>query len=165
MKRRILSFISSSLVFSIMLLLGVFPASAQASEQEVKICDGSYLTHEESSTGYSGVRTRGVHLMTGDCTISKAGRGKVYAYASTTATHEVKYIATIVYVDRYLEDVDEWGYVTSWMEDVENDIFLSTAKTVYVDGGYYYRVRAHHIAGNEYPYEETASVTDGIWVS
>ena len=102
--------------------------------------------------------------MTGDCTISKAGRGRVYAYASTTATHEVKYIATIVYVDRYLEDVDEWGYVTSWMEDVENDIYMSTAKTVYVDGGYFYRVRAHHIAGNEYPYEETASVTNGIWV-
>ena len=103
--------------------------------------------------------------MTGDCTISKAGRGKVYAYASTTANHEVNYIATIVYVDRYLEDVDEWGYVTSWMEDVENDVYMSTAKTVYVDGGYFYRVRAHHIAGNESPYEETASVTNGIWVN
>ena len=102
--------------------------------------------------------------MTGDCTISKAGRGKIYAYASTTAEHEVNYIATIVYVDCYLEDVDEWGYVTSWMEDVENDVYMSTAKTVYVDGGYYYRVRAHHIAGNEYPYEETASFTNGIWI-
>ena len=35
----------------------------------------------------------------------------MYAYASTTAEHEVNYIATIVYVDRYLEDVDEWGHV------------------------------------------------------
>lgn len=88
----------------------------------------------------------------------------MYAYASTTANHEVNYIATIVYVDRYLEDVDEWGYVTSWMEDVENDVYMSTAKTVYVDGGYYYRVRARHVAGNESPYEETASFTNGIFV-
>lgn len=162
MKRRILSCISSLAVFSIILTTSLVPA--EASETEKRAVDGSYLTHEESSTGYSADHTRGVHLMTGDCTISKAGRGKVYAYASTTATHEVNYIATIVYVDRYLEDVDEWGYVTSWMEDVENDIYMSTAKTVYVDGGYYYRVRAHHIAGNEYPYEETASVTDGIFI-
>ena len=50
------------------------------------------------------------------------------------------------------------------MEDVENDVYMSTAKTVYVDGGYYYRVRARHVAGNESPYEETASFTDGIFV-
>ena len=163
MKKRILSIISSAAVFSMVLTAAMIPA--EASETETKKVDGSYLTHEESSTGYSENRARGVHLMTGDCTISKAGRGKVYAYASTTASHEVDYIATIVYVDRYLEDVDEWGYVTSWMEDVENDIYMSTAKTVYVDGGYYYRVRAHHIVEKEDSYEETASFTDGIWVN
>lgn len=138
---------------------------AEASAPELRKVDGSYLTMEESSTGTTADSVeRGIHLMTGDCTVSKAGRGKIYAYASTTAEHEVNYIATIVYVDCYLEDVDAWGYVTSWMEDVENDVYMSTAKTVYVEGGYYYRVRAHHIAGNEYPYEETASVTNGIWI-
>lgn len=137
---------------------------AQA-DTELKIVDGSYLTTQESSTGYTdNNEEKGIHLMTGDCTISKAGRGRVYAYASTTANHEVNYIATHVYVERYLEDVDAWGYVTSWVEEVENDIYMSTAKTVHVDGGYYYRVRARHIAGEEYPYEETASFTNGIWV-
>lgn len=103
--------------------------------------------------------------MTGDCTISKAGRGKVYAYASTTANQEVKHMSTFVYVDQYLEDIDEWGQVASWVESVENDIYMSTAKTVYVERGYYYRVRARHIAGDEYPYEETASVTNGILIN
>ena len=107
MKKRILSIIGSVAVFSMVLTTAMIPA--EASETETKKVDGSYLIHEESSTGYSDDRARGVHLMTGDCTISKAGRGKVYAYASTTATHEVDYIATIVYVDRYLEDVDEVG--------------------------------------------------------
>ena len=121
MKKQILSIISSVAVFAMMLTVSI--VHVEASETETKKVDGSYLTTEESSTGYSYNRTRGIDLMTGDCTISKAGRGRVYAYASTTATHEVNYIATIVYVDRYLEDVDAWGQVDWWMEDVENDIF------------------------------------------
>ena len=50
------------------------------------------------------------------------------------------------------------------MEKVENDIYMSTAKTITVDRGYYYRVVANHIAGDSYPYEETASFTDGIYI-
>ncbi|HIY29429.1 MAG TPA: hypothetical protein H9732_00770 [Candidatus Mediterraneibacter avicola] len=163
MKRRILSIISSVAVFVMMLTVSI--VHVEASGTETKKVDGSYLTTEESSTGYSYNRARGIDLMTGDCTISKAGRGRIYAYASTTATHEVNYIATIVYVDRYLEDVDAWGQVDWWMEDVENDIFLSTAKTINVDRGYYYRVRARHVAGNSSPYEETASFTNGILIN
>ena len=164
MKKRILSVISGMVFCSVLTTAPI--VQADDSETEVKKVDGSYLTTEDSSTGYTtnGI-TRGKYLMTGDCTISKAGRGRVYAYGSTTANQEVNYIATIVHVDRYLEDVDEWGQVYAWAEDVENDIFLSTAKTVYVEGGYYYRVRTRHIAGDEYPYEETASVTNGIWVN
>ena len=162
MNRRILSMIGGA-AFCCMVTASV--VQAEASAPELRKVDGSYLTMEESSTGTTADSVeRGIHLMTGDCTVSKAGRGKIYAYASTTAEHEVNYIATIVYVDCYLEDVDAWGYVTSWMEDVENDVYMSTAKTVYVEGGYYYRVRARHVAGNEYPYEETASFTNGIWI-
>ena len=102
--------------------------------------------------------------MTGECTVSKAGLTRIYAYASTTANREVDYIATLVYVDRYLEDEDEWGQVYSWYEEAENDYFLSTAKSIKVDRGYYYRVRANHIAGDQYPYDETASATDGIYL-
>lgn len=137
----------------------------KASGVEQKVVDGSALTREESSTGYSSLpNERGIYLMTGDCTISKAGLTRVYAYASTTANREVDYIATIVYLERYNEEKDGWGQVDWWMEETQNDYFLSTAKTIKVDRGYYYRVRANHIAGNydDYPYEETASFTDGI---
>lgn len=136
----------------------------EASEKGTKKVDGSYLTLEDSSSGKSTDKLRGKYLMTGDCTISKAGRGKVYAYASTTANQEVNYMATLVYVEKYMEDVDEWGQVDWWVVEAEDEYFLSTAKTIYVDGGYYYRVRANHIAGDEYPYEETASFTDGIFI-
>lgn len=102
--------------------------------------------------------------MTGDCSISKAGRTRVYAYASTTANQEVNYISTIAYVEQYMEDVDAWGQVDWFMDETNHDYFLSIAKSVTVDRGYYYRVRANHIAGDEYPFEETASFTDGILV-
>lgn len=163
MKRRVLSIISSIVLFCMMMTVSV--VYTQASEAETKKVDGSYLTTEESSTGVSSPKIRGEYLMTGDCTVSKAGRGRVYAYASTTANQEVNYIATIVYVEQYLEDVDEWGHVDAWMVEAENEYHLSTAKTVNVERGYYYRVRAEHIAGDAYPYEETASVTNGILIN
>ena len=135
-----------------------------ATESKEKIVDGSVLTLEESSTGYSKPPfARGEYLMTGQSTISKAGLTRVYAYASTTANTEVDYIATIVYVERYNEEEDFWGQVDWWMEETHNDYFLSTAKSVKVDRGHYYRVRANHIAGKSaYDYDETASATDGI---
>ena len=160
MKKRILSALGSLMVFC--MVMGVSVVSAEASEG--KIVDGSYLTTDETSTGYSGPRTRGLYLMDGECSITKAGRNRVYAYASTTANQEVKYMATIVYLDQYQEDLDEWWQIDAWMVEAENDYYLSTAKTITVDRGYYYRVRANHIAGDVYPYEETASVTNGILV-
>ena len=163
MRKRILSILCSLAICCMMIIVSVIPA--EASDTELKMVDGSYLTTEDSSTGYStDDKTRGIYLMTGDCTISKAGLTRVYAYASTTANTEVNYIATIVYVEQYLEEEDDWGQVAWWMEETNNDYFLSTAKSIKVDRGYYYRVRANHIAGDQQPYDETASATNGIFL-
>ena len=161
MKKRILSILCSMSV----LCTAAIISSTNVNAAEEKIVDGSALTMEESSTGYSAPSVaRGEYLMTGDCTISKAGLTRVYAYASTTANKEVNYIATLVYVEEYIEEEDAWGYVEGWMEETNNDYFLSTAKSVKVDRGHYYRVRANHIAGDQYPYDETASFTNGIYL-
>lgn len=162
MKKRILSILCSLAILFTVTTVSVLDVNA--SESEKKIVDGSVLTTEESSTGYSSSpNERGVYLMTGECTISKAGLTRVYAYASTTANKEVDYIATLVYVERYNEEKDGWGQVDWWVAETHNDYFLSTAKTIKVDRGYYYRVRANHLAGEGADsYDETASFTDGI---
>ena len=162
MKKRILSILFSAVILGSVTLISAL--DVKASETEQKIVDGSVLTTDESSTGYSSSsNARGIYLMTGECTISKAGLTRVYAYASTTANQEVDYIATIVYIDRYNEEEKYWGQIDWWMEETHNDYFLSTAKTIKVDRGYYYRVRANHIAGESVDsYDETASFTDGI---
>ena len=164
MKKRILSILCSMVI-----LCAVTTTSAlnvKASEAEKKIVDGSILTTEDSSTGYStSANTRGIYLMTGESTISKAGLTRVYAYAATTANMEVDYIATLVYVEEYIEEEDGWGQVAWWVAETHDDYFLSTAKSVKVDRGHYYRVRANHIAGESADsYDETASATDGIYL-
>ena len=97
MKKRILSILCSMAILCTVGTISVI--ETKAAESEKKIIDGSALTTEESSTGYSASSVaRGEYLMTGECTITKAGLTRVYAYASTTANTEVDYIATIVYV-------------------------------------------------------------------
>lgn len=164
MKKRILSIVCSAAVLVTLAMTSV--VRVEASEPEMKMVDGSYLTDEETSTGVTPPPlTRGYYLMTGECTISRAGLTRVYAYASTTANREVDYMATIVYVEQYDEEADAWGQVAWWMVEDHDDYFLSTAKSVTVDRGYYYRVRANHIAGaSAYDYDESASVTNGVFL-
>lgn len=162
MRKRILSMLCSIAIMCSM-LVGV--ANAQEIESDVKIVDGSYLTYEDSSSGTSVPKgARGHYLATGDCTISKAGLTRIYAYASTTANRTVNYLATLVYVEQYDEEADAWGQVYYWYAEDHDDYYMSTDAAVTVEPGYYYRVHAIHIAGDQYPYDETVSFTDGIFV-
>ncbi len=163
-KKRLISFISSFALLGCIALSSF--SEVNAAENELKKVDGSYLTMEDSSTGYSSNNlTRGLHLMDGECSITNAARDKIYAYASTTANHDVDYIAVIVYVDVYNEETDEWWQIDWWMEDADDDYFVITSKTLQVERGHYYRVHADHFARKDPdPMEETFSYTDGVWL-
>lgn len=164
MKKRLLSFvISVGILFSLSVISVI---DAEASENELKKVDGSYLTLEEASIGKSSNSlTRGLHMMDGECSISKAGTNRIYAFGATTANHEVDFLAVIVYVDQYDEASDEWWQVDAWMVEDANDYFVYTGKTITVDRGYYYRVHADHfVREGDDPMEETFSLTNGIWV-
>lgn len=164
MKKRILSFIISGMVFGT--LLGVSSTDIEAADTGSIKIDGSYLTMEDSSVGHSENNlTRGKHMMDGECSISKAGTNRIYAFGATTANHEVDFLAVIVYVDRYHEDTGEWGQIDAWIVEDTNDYFVYTGKTITVDRGYYYRVHADHfVREGDDPMEETFSFTNGIWV-
>lgn len=162
MKKRILSIISA---LTFLICLSVTPQIKATASDDLKMVDGSYLTMEESSTGTTNNKTRGIHLMDGECSITSAGFGRIYAYAATTANHKVDYIKVIIYVERYLPEVDAWGHVDAWVEETTDDYYVSTAKYLTVEPGYYYRVHADHIVmdGDDTP-EETFSFTDGVFV-
>lgn len=142
-------------------------AEAQAFEGNKEKIQGSYLTNEEYAEDRTdaGTVTRGEHMMDGMSSISKAGVGRIYVYASTTANHTVDYLTTMVYVDRYNEKEDRWGQIDAWQVEAENDFYVSTTKSIRVTPGNYYRVHADHICGMMgTPFEEAFSVTDGIFV-
>ena len=163
MKKRILSIMT---IFSFLICMAVTPKINVEASEEHKMVDGSYLTMDESSIGTtSDSKARGIHLMDGECSITNAGIGRIYAYAGTTANHEVDRVIVVIYVERYLEDVDAWGHAAAWSEEVTDDYYVATSKSLEVEPGYYYRVRAEHIVFVGDESEETASFTDGIWVS
>lgn len=166
MRKRILS-----LLFSVMLIYSIAFVSrvdVSADNNEVKMVDGSYLTTEESSSGtvQSNPLLRGKYMMEGECSITRAGSGRIYTYGSTTANETVDYVAVIVYVDQYNEDEDEWEQIDAWLVEDTDTYFVATSKTLKVDKGYYYRVHASHYAGDEEdrPFDSANSATDGIWI-
>ncbi|MCI8836005.1 MAG: hypothetical protein HFH24_11675 [Ruminococcus sp.] len=166
MRKRVISMLCSLLVmFSMVFVTAI---DVQAKEGEQKIVDGSYLTHEEKSTGStaSNQLLRGKYLMDGDSIISKAGSGRIYVYAETSADFTVDFLSVLVYVDRYNETTDKWDQVDAWVKEATNTYYVTSAKTLRVEGGYYYRVRSEHFAGNEddRPYDSALSLTDGIWI-
>ena len=118
MKKRILSVMSCLIKAGC--ILGTSSVAVNAQENE-KIVDGSELTTDDTSTGSTKDSVaRGEHLMTGECSISKAGISRVYCYGSTTANHEVDKLAVITYVQRYHEDTDDWGQVDWFVEMKQN---------------------------------------------
>ena len=164
LKKKILSFIA---VFSFLTCMLIVPEINTFASEEYEMVDGSYLTNELSSSGtsYNNKMTRGTHLMTGECSITNAGIERIYAYAATTANHEVDRLVVIIYVERYMEDVDAWGFVDGWVEEATNDYYVATSKSLEVEPGYYYRVHAEHIVFVGDESEETASATNGIFIA
>ena len=162
--KKIASVITSVMVFCC--IVGVSLTNVKADDSAPKSVDGSYLTSADSSTGYTPKNNeRGKHLMDGQCSISKTGTKRIYAYGSTTANHTVDAVAVIVYVDQYNEKEDEWYQIDAFSKKVENDYYSATSKSIQVDRGYYYRVHAEHfVRMGEEPIEETYSYTNGILV-
>lgn len=161
--KKIASVITSVMVFCC--IVGVSLTNVKADDSAPKSIDGSYLTSADSSTGYTPNNERGKHLMDGQCSISKTGTKRIYAYGSTTANHTVDAVAVIVYVDRYHESDGKWHQIDAFSKKVENDYYSAISKSIQVDRGYYYRVHADHfVRMGEEPIEETFSYTNGILV-
>lgn len=168
LKQKIRRMISAAA--ALLMLIGIMQTSVldvQAEETEPKLVDGSYLTLDDSSTGYTYENElgRGTDLMDGECSITKAGRGRIYVYGSTTANHTVEFLSVVIYVDQYNESTDAWEQIDFWTVEATNDYYVSTSKTLTVDRGYFYRVHADHYAGNSSPYNYAVSLTDGIKVN
>lgn len=156
MKKKIVSVCLTTLLVG-----GLSMTSMQeARAAEGKVIDGSELTHEEESIGYDTKITRGEDLLTGYSKCTKLGDGKIYAGGTTIAAQVVKSVQIVVIVERAKEDDTEWSYYDNWRKENKNTNRAMSNRTLYVDGGYYYRVRCTHVANSDM----SSSFTDGIYI-
>ena len=156
MKKKIVSVCLTTLLVG-----GLSMTSMQeARAAEGKVIDGSELTHEEESIGYDTKITRGEDLITGYSKCTKLGDGKIYAGGTTIAAQVVKSVQIVVIVERAKEDDTEWSYYDDWRKENKNTNRAMSNRTLYVDGGYYYRVRCTHVANSDM----SSSFTNGVYV-
>ena len=156
MKKKIMS-----ICLTAMLVGGLSMTSMQETRAaEGKVIDGSELTHEEESIGYDTKITRGEDLLTGYYKCTKLDNGKIYAGGTTVARQVVKSVQIAVIVERAKEEDKEWSYYDNWKKENKNTNRAMSNRTLYVDGGYYYRVRCTHVANSDM----SSSFTDGIYI-
>lgn len=149
-----------SVSYILLVLLLVFSMSLDVhAREDVKQIDGSYLTDEDESTGYATPITRGDDLVVGYSKCVRLTNGNLYVGGSTLAAHPVERIGIAVIVERAREEDTEWETYDSWIVQEENEEWLSSSKELEVEGGYYYRVRCIHSAGNDM----SSSFTDGLF--
>lgn len=157
MKKKILSFgMVLAMTLSMLVVSGV---RVQASDN-LPMIDGSYLTHEEESTGYTTSITRGEDLMTGYSKGVRLAAGVFYAGGTTIARQTVERVGVAVIVERALEEDEEWTFYDCWEKFNENADRVGSNKRMEVEGGYYYRVRCTHSANDDM----SSSFTDGVYI-
>lgn len=160
--RKIISLICTAMILSCLCIV----STAEVLAVDNRCIEGSYLTEQDESYGSStNSLTKGEFLGTGDCSISKAGRGRIYVYGSTTANTTVDNVAITMMVEQYNEKADKWYQIDGWTTEKSDSYFVSTSKSIVVERGYYYRVHAVHYATMEGIKTDFGnSLTDGIMI-
>lgn len=157
-----------SLLLGVMLLLSMCSFAAAEDNgtypfQPGMTIDNSKLTLGENAFSENyGIAVHGEYLSVGGCGITRASNriATVDGYTSAYRVCDELYLG--LYMDR-LEDDGTWA--TVWHKELRgNDAnYLSYSINVFVKPGYYYRMRAGHIARFGTIMESNVSSTDGIY--
>ena len=154
MKQKMIVFFLSLVLFMTGSYVSTVNVCAESSEQDVDI---SEIWTEDALVGYATPLTRGIYLFDGISIINDAGNDKIGAGGITTAAIECT-VSVNVIVEQKVSG--SWLRETSWTASKTNALTVSSSKYVYVDTGYYYRVRSIHRASTD----GSSSCTDALWM-
>lgn len=157
MKKRMISGCLAAVLALCMLLSATCFAEADTDEP---VLDGSKLTFDEESVGYDTKTTRGIYLLVGYSKIVRLGPEKIYVGGVTVATEEVEKVAVAVIVERAQEGDESWEFYDGWWKENFNTDRVNSAKTLEVEGNYYYRVKCIHYANSDV----SSSFTNGVYI-
>ena len=99
-------------------------------------------------------------MLVGGLSLTKLDKGKIYAGGTTIGAHKVESIQVAVLVERAKEEDTEWSYYDGWQKENLNMNRVTSNRTLYVEGDYYYRVRCTHVANSDM----SSSFTNGVYV-
>lgn len=140
-----------SMIVAVSLATGIFamiPAEQARAAEEIITVDGSVLLEDaEASIGEMDVQTKGQYLQSGSSRIVKSGTGKITVGATTIAQKQVSNIRVSLRVERLVNG--NWFSYSSWSAAKTNAYSVTTAKTLTVPRGYYYRVVSIHKANSD----------------
>ena len=155
-----------SLLFGVLMVFTVFVVSASAENSTFvpgMTIDGSTLTLGESafSPDYGRVPF-GEYLASGGCAITRRDNDIATVDGYTTCYRVCDELYLGLFMDR-LEDDGSWH--TVYIKEVtgQDANYLSYSINVFVTPGYYYRVRAGHIARCGTVMESNISSTNGVY--
>ena len=150
-----------TVVFILALVLVVTGVSVSAkdvnAENSINGVDMSEVWTEDALVGYAEAQTWGIYLMEGISIINDAGTAKIGAGGITNATRACQ-VSVNVIVEQKVNG--SWLRETSWTATKTSAMTVSSSKYVYVDTGYYYRVRSVHRASTDV----SNSSTDALWM-
>lgn len=172
-----------SAVMCLGMLGGIAAASGSASDNQVSSSSQVFLVEDgeiqfvtpsitsEPATAIAGsenlvvgtetvVSPKGTYLAEGGCTIMRIEDYIARVEGYTNCYRQAEY----VYLGLCMDRLEDGAWHTVWYKDVsaEDAYSLSYAVNVLVKEGYYYRVRAAHMAQNGDIREGNTSATDGI---
>lgn len=99
-------------------------------------------------------------MLTGYSKCVKLEDGKIYAGGTTIAAQVVDSVQIGVLVERAKEEDKAWSYYDNWYKENTNTNRVMSNRKLYVEGGYYYRVRCTHAANSDV----SSSFTNGVYV-
>ena len=157
-----------SLLMGMLMILSLFTISASAEEggMEFKpgmIIDGTKLTlGDDAFSPNYGITPHGDYLAEGGCGITRTDDDIATIVGYTAAYRACDELYLGLYVDQ-LGSNGTWH--TVWHKEVTgNDAYyLGYSINIFVEEGFYYRVRAGHIARFGTIMESNISYTDGIY--
>lgn len=154
MRKKAVAFILALVLIVSGSYVGTASVKAEGITESVDI---SEVWTEDALIGYAESITRGIYLAQGISIINDAGTAKIGAGGITNATRECK-VSVNVIVEQKVSG--SWLRETSWTASKTSALTVSSSKYVYVDTGYYYRVRSVHRASTD----GSSSCTDALWM-
>lgn len=152
-----------SVVLSVALLFGCMNLTVFAEEATYPKVYHTYTTNEDFSSDEWSTALRGAYLLSGMSSIAREDGTHINIGGDTTATQTCDKVRLTLYVERSTSYATGYGNYKTYSYSAEDEYQIAREiSNIYVERGYYYRVKGVHSVTHNGITETTDSVTNPI---